>query len=151
MNFITFCSNGSAIFTMDDTSKWYAPVYWVEIGKSASEIPELLRRVFGQHSFGRIQVCEWHGYLKVDRASFKITSVQGVQSSTKRQKMWQKSWTLLWGPFQGNPLALSHKCDQLYNLTWGRHVRTGLFYRICFWIVLSYLSVTKIYISHRGK
>jgi hypothetical protein len=45
--------------------------FWTKLGKSATEILEMLCEAFGEHSLGRTGILEWHSRFKADRVSIE--------------------------------------------------------------------------------
>jgi hypothetical protein len=62
--------------------------FCVKLGKSATEILEMLHVAFGEYPLSRIAVFGWHSRFK--SGQLKMTNVQGDQAPAKRQKMLKK-------------------------------------------------------------
>jgi hypothetical protein len=65
----------------------------VKLGKSATEILEMLREAFGEHSLSQTADFDWHSCFKAAECQLKMINVQGDQAPTKRQKMLKNSRT----------------------------------------------------------
>jgi transposase len=57
--------------------------FCVKLGKSATETPEMLCAVFGQHSLSWTVVFEWHSRFKAGRASVEDDECSGRPRTSK--------------------------------------------------------------------
>jgi hypothetical protein len=57
--------------------------FHVKLGKSATEMLEMLREAFGEHSLSRTAVFEWHSYFKAGRVSVEDNERSGRPSTSK--------------------------------------------------------------------
>ena len=86
----------SAIFTMcESTEQRICIKFCFKIGKTATEMCQLLQQAYGEDAMGRVQVFDWLRRFREGRTSVESDPRSGQPSTTRNEEMIAKVGTVV--------------------------------------------------------